>query len=70
MPSIFFTVSAFTDRLYMPPNACFTSAACKPRPPLSKNALSFMVWLRLVQALLRELRITSAMGFSSCYLSI
>jgi len=25
------------------PNACFTSAASKPRSPLSKKALSFMV---------------------------
>jgi hypothetical protein len=36
-------------------NACFTSAAGKPRLPLSKNALSFTAWLRLVQVMLREL---------------
>jgi len=62
------TQATFCDNKW--PNACFTSAASKPRSPLSKKALSFMVWLRLVQVLLHELRMALAMGILSRFLVV
>lgn len=44
-------------------NACFTSAADKTSNTFNKTKLSFMRPPRLVQVLLREMRITLAMGF-------
>ena len=58
----------YSQYFLLKPNACFTSTAYKARSPLSNNAHSFMIRLCLVQVLLHKLRITLAMGLSSCYL--